>query len=58
MLAARFADRVIVMERGRLVADAPPAQALTAGRLAEVFGVAALDVDTDAGRFTIPWRPL
>jgi iron complex transport system ATP-binding protein len=58
MLAARFADRVLVMERGRLVADAPPTDALTVGRLAEVFGVAALDVDTDAGRFTIPWRPL
>lgn len=58
MLAARFADRVIVMERGRLVADAPPAEALTQARLAEVFGVAALDVTTADGSFTIPWRPL
>ena len=30
-LAARFADRVLVMDRGRIVADAPPAEALNAG---------------------------
>src|SRR5262249_1269515 len=40
LLAARFADRVIVMDRGRLVADAPPSEALTPDRLAAVFGVA------------------
>jgi hypothetical protein len=40
------------------VADAPPAEALTQARLAEVFGVAALDIATADGSFTIPWRPL
>jgi iron complex transport system ATP-binding protein len=58
LLAARFADRVLVMDRGRLVADAPPAQALGPERVAEVFGVATLSVEADGGRLTIPWRPL
>lgn len=38
-LAARFADRVVVMHEGRVAADGPPQQALTANVLAEVFGV-------------------
>lgn len=38
-LAARFADRVIVMHQGRVVADGPPRQALTGSILDEVFGV-------------------
>jgi ABC-type cobalamin/Fe3+-siderophores transport system ATPase subunit len=46
------------MDRGRLVADAPPAQALGPERVAEVFGVATLSVEADGGRLTIPWRPL
>ena len=58
LLAARFADRVVVMDRGRLVADAPPRDALTPDRLADVFGVAAMNVTTADGSVTIPWRPL
>jgi iron complex transport system ATP-binding protein len=58
LLAARFADRVIVMHRGRLVADAPPQQALAAGQLADVFGIETVTVDTGDGSLTIPWRPL
>ena len=40
-LAARVADRVIVLHEGRVVADAPPAEALTPDRLAAVYGVEA-----------------
>lgn len=40
-LAARFADRVVVLDRGRVVADAAPMAALTPSVLAEVFGLAA-----------------
>jgi iron complex transport system ATP-binding protein len=58
LLAARFADRVLVMDRGRLVADAPPAEALGAERVADVFGVATVSVEAGEGRLTIPWRPL
>lgn len=38
-LAARYCGRMIVMKEGRIVADAPPAEALTADVLAGVFHV-------------------
>jgi iron complex transport system ATP-binding protein len=40
-LAAAFCDRICVMDAGRLVADGPPAQVLTAELLAEVYHVDA-----------------
>jgi len=43
-LAARFADRVLVMDRGRIVADGPPDQSLAPERLATVFGIEAATV--------------
>ena len=57
-LAARFADRVVVMDRGRLIADAAPAEALSAGRIADVFGVETTVIDTGDGRIPIARRPL
>jgi iron complex transport system ATP-binding protein len=57
-LAARFADRVLVMDRGRLIADAPPAEALSAQRIAETFAVDAVIVDTGDGAIPIARRPL
>jgi iron complex transport system ATP-binding protein len=57
-LAARFCDRALVMDRGRLVADGPPLQALAADRIAEVFGVATVTVDTGEGSLMLPWHPL
>jgi iron-siderophore transport system ATP-binding protein len=38
-LAAHFFPRVVVLDRGRLVADGPPAEALDAERIRDVFGV-------------------
>lgn len=40
-LAARFADRVVVLDSGRVVADAPPLTALNPGIMARTFGLAA-----------------
>ncbi|MEM9744162.1 MAG: ABC transporter ATP-binding protein [Pseudomonadota bacterium] len=40
-LAARFADRLIWMQGGRLVSDGPPQETLTQARMAEVYGVRA-----------------
>ena len=57
-LAARYADRIAVIDRGRIVADAPPAEALTKARIAEVFGVEAVAVDAPEGPILIPHRPL
>jgi len=46
-LAARFADRVVVLSRGRLVADGPPSDVLSTELLAQVWGVVA-DLRRDA----------
>jgi iron complex transport system ATP-binding protein len=40
-LAARYADRLIWMKDGRIVADGPVAATLTPARIAEVYGVRA-----------------
>ena len=40
-LAARFADRLLWMREGRIVADGPPELTLTPERFAEVYGVRA-----------------
>jgi iron complex transport system ATP-binding protein len=57
-LAARFADRVMVMAQGRIVADAPPREALSAERIAAVFEVEAIMVDAGDGPVPIARRPL
>lgn len=44
-LAARFATRLVWMKAGQVVADGPPAETLTAARMAEVFGVQARVLD-------------
>jgi iron complex transport system ATP-binding protein len=38
-LAAAACDRVVVLSNGRVVAEGPPAQVLTAERVREVWGV-------------------
>ncbi len=38
-LAARFFDRIVVLDRGRIVADGPPLTVLTGELIREVFGV-------------------
>ncbi|MBZ0101432.1 MAG: ABC transporter ATP-binding protein [Thermoanaerobaculia bacterium] len=40
-LVARYADRAILMQDGRIIADAPPTLSLSQASIAEVFGVVA-----------------
>lgn len=40
-LAARWCDRIVLLQAGRLVADGAPEAVLTADRLAAVYGVTA-----------------
>jgi iron complex transport system ATP-binding protein len=40
-LAARIADRIVLLHRGQVVADGPPEIALSAGNLRAVYGVEA-----------------
>jgi iron complex transport system ATP-binding protein len=58
-LAARFCDRILLLDQGALRADAPPSEVLTVDTLARVFGVRA-EVRADAaGRpFVIPISPV
>jgi iron complex transport system ATP-binding protein len=58
MLAARFADRVVMMERGRLVAEGAPREVLTPERIAEVFAVEATITDSVVGPIPVLRRPI
>lgn len=48
-LAARFADRVVVLDAGRVVADGAPMAALTPKVMADTFGLAARWVEGPDG---------
>ena len=51
-LAAAYADRIVVLSRGRIAADAAPADVLRPDLLREVFGVETAIHHTPAGH---PW---
>ncbi len=57
-LAMRFADRVVVMDKGRIVANDTPSLALTPGRIADVFGISVNRVETPDGPLLLPSRAL
>jgi len=57
-LAARFADRVLVMHESRIVAEGTPAEALAPERLASVFGIEAATVQVGDKRVPIAGRAL
>lgn len=57
-LAMRFADRVALMQNGRIVADDAPDAVLTNERIADIFGVAVERVETSHGPALIPSRAL
>ena len=48
-LAARFADRVVVLDQGAMAADGAPLEALTPEVLRRVFGLTARWVDGPDG---------
>jgi iron complex transport system ATP-binding protein len=53
-MAARYADRVLVLDGGRAVAFGPPDQTLTESRLAETFGLACTFLDIGGRRVPVP----
>ncbi|MBO1022816.1 ABC transporter ATP-binding protein [Methylobacterium sp. SD274] len=56
-LAARFCDRIVVLDAGRVVVDGCPDVALTDRLLASVFGVAVLrGVAPDGSPYILPWN--
>ncbi len=54
-LAARFADSVLVVSNGRLVAQGKPAQALSETIMAEVFRISAYRADYRDEAVILPW---
>ncbi len=52
-LAARWADRIAVLHRGRVHAFGPPVEVVTPAMLAEVYGVAARVETCSAGRLMV-----
>lgn len=55
-LAARFCDRLVVIDRGRVLADAAPLQALTPRVLNDAFGLQGRLEATDEGPILIARR--
>lgn len=56
-LALGYADRVAVMDRGRLLALGTPGEILSSGVLDRVFGIRVLALDTEAGRQYVCVQP-
>jgi iron complex transport system ATP-binding protein len=54
-LAARFLDRVIVMQAGEIVRDGPPGEVLDAELLERVYGVTPLIGEHRGSRWLVPW---
>jgi iron complex transport system ATP-binding protein len=54
-LAARFADRTLVLSSGMIAADGPPGETLTPALLDSVFGIAALHLTHDGAPLVVPW---
>jgi iron complex transport system ATP-binding protein len=57
-LAARFADTVLVMSEGRLVAQGAPAEALSEQVMAEVFRISAYRAEYQREAVIVPWAEI
>jgi len=55
-LAGRYADRVVLIDRGTVAADGPPAEVLTEERLSRAFGVRIEIVERHGMSVVIPWE--
>ena len=57
-LAARFCDRLLVLDQGRVVADGLPRDVLGEGLLADVFGIRAVHGETEGAPYLVPWAAI
>lgn len=57
-LAARFCDRLILLDGGRLIAVGSAAEVLSEANLRDVYGITARVFEHADGRTTIPWQRL
>lgn len=54
--AAQYGQRLVLLDRGRIVADGPPADVLTADRIGQVYGARVEVLDRRDGRAVLPLR--
>jgi iron complex transport system ATP-binding protein len=57
-LAARFADRVLVLSDGRLVSHGAPAEALSEQVMADVFRISAYRAEYQREAVIVPWAEI
>ena len=57
-LAARFADTVLVLSEGRLVAQGAPAAALSEQVMADVFRISAYRAEFERATVIVPWAEI
>ncbi len=57
-LAARFADDIVLLEQGKIVASGPPAAVLTEARLAASFGIRARVAEEEGRLLVVAQSPL
>jgi iron complex transport system ATP-binding protein len=57
-LAARFADTVLVLSEGRLVAKGAPADALSEQIMGEVFRISAYRAEHQRAAVIVPWAEI
>jgi iron complex transport system ATP-binding protein len=55
-LAAQFADRLLLLDGGRVVADGGPREVLTEARVAAHYGASVRVIDDEAGLAVVPTR--
>ena len=54
--AAQYGERLVLLDRGHVVADGAPDDVLTADRIAQVYGARVEILDRPAGRAVLPLR--
>jgi len=55
-LAARFCHRLVLLHRGRVLAEGAPEAVLTAATLAEAYGIEAVIGHHGSEPYVVPWR--
>jgi iron complex transport system ATP-binding protein len=54
--ASQYGERLVLLDRGRIVADGLPADVLTVERIADIYGARVEVLDRPAGRAVLPLR--